>query len=117
MDSRERTVRLYVAGSGESPFEVWFEEVGDRRAQERILARIARLRLGNVGDWRSLREGVFEMRLDYGPGYRLYFGQEGMEIVILLVGGTKSTQERDIKKAKEYWHEYQKNKKTKTGGL
>src|SRR4051794_21313270 len=98
MDGTEKTVRLYVAPSGESPFETWFDELADQRAQGRILARIARLRLGNPGDWKSLRNGVFEMRLDYGAGYRLYFGQAGAEIVILLVGGTKSTQERDIKR-------------------
>ncbi len=71
------------------------------------------MRLGNPGDWKALGDGVFELRIDHGPGYRVYFGQQGFEIVVLLAGGTKSTQQRDIKRAKEYWHEYQENKETK----
>ena len=76
MDAVERIVRLYLTESGESPFQEWFDDLGDIRAQDHILARIARLRLGNPGDWKTVGGGVYEMRIGYGPGYRLYFGQE-----------------------------------------
>jgi putative addiction module killer protein len=108
-----KTIKLYLMESGLSPFEEWFDDLSDAHAQERILARIARLRSGNPGDWKALGDGVFELRIDYGPGYRLYFGQEGVEIVILLAGGTKGTQPRDIKRAKDYWHDYQAYKEAK----
>jgi putative addiction module killer protein len=113
MNGGERIVRIYLTRADRSPFEEWFDGLSDERARDRILARIARLRLGNPGDWKKVGSGVFEMRIDYGPGYRLYFGQEGSQMVILLIGGDKSTQARDIKRAKEYWHEYKQNKEAK----
>lgn len=113
MDAIERTVRLYVTEFGECPFENWFDGLGDIRAQDRILAGIARLRVGNPGDWKSVGSGIFEMRIDYGPGYRLYFGQEGYRLVILLIGGDKRTQERDVKRAKDYWNDYKEAKVAK----
>jgi putative addiction module killer protein len=113
MDLAEKTVRLYLTESGVSPFEEWFDDLCDTRAQQRILARIARLRLGSLGDCKVIGDGVFELRIDYGPGYRLYFGQEGNRIVILLIGGTKSTQQRDINQAKKYWYDYEESKEAK----
>lgn len=68
--------------------------------------RINRLRLGNFGDHKVVGDGVFELRIDYGPGYRVYFARDGAEIVILLIGGDKRTQDRDIETAKEYWADY-----------
>jgi putative addiction module killer protein len=70
--------------------------------------RLDRVKLGNLGDYRSVGEGVFEFRIDYVPGYRIYFGQVGLTIVLLLCGGDKSTQEQDIRKAKEYWADYER---------
>jgi putative addiction module killer protein len=78
----------------------WFQKLRDRQARARILARIRRLALGNPGDVRSVGEGVSELRIDYGPGYRVYFASLGDAIVILLIGGDKRTQKRDIDKAK-----------------
>src|SRR5690606_41861880 len=77
----------------------WFVGLRDRMAQKRIQARIRRAELGNFGDCRPVGEGVSEMRIHYGPGYRVYFVQRGTEIVILLAGGDKSTQSQDIKVA------------------
>jgi len=80
-------------------YAAWFDRLRDRRARARILARIRRLSLGNPGDVKPVGEGVSEMRIDHGPGYRVYFVQRGSVLAILLAGGDKRTQERDIKTA------------------
>lgn len=74
-----------------------------------ILARLARVRLGNLGDCKPVGEGVSELRVDYGPGYRVYFGQKGRTLVVLLCGGDKRTQDRDIRLAKLYWREFKES--------
>jgi putative addiction module killer protein len=79
----------------------WFARLRDRNARARILVRILRLSLGNPGDAKAIGEGVSEIRIDYGPGYRVYFAQRGKTVVILLAGGDKSTQTKDIKTAKQ----------------
>lgn len=109
MDADDKIVRLYLTAAGKSPFEEWFDALPDAIFKQRVLARIARLRSGNLGDWKSLGGGVFELRLDFGPGYRIYFGRRGNRIVILLVGGDKGSQRRDIRLAKEYWHDYEES--------
>lgn len=81
-------------------FRTWLADLRDRRAVARIAARIDRLKLGNPGDVKSVGDGVSELRIDYGPGYRLYCKRVGQEIVLLLCGGDKSTQDRDIERAK-----------------
>jgi putative addiction module killer protein len=80
-------------------FDAWFEALKDRQAMRRIQVRIDRAKAGNFGDVKPVAEGVSEMRIDFGPGYRVYFTQRGQEIVILLAGGNKSTQDKDIKTA------------------
>ena len=82
-------------------FDLWFESLRDRLAARRIQARIDRDEDGNLGDHKSLAQGVFELRIHHGPGYRVYFAQRGEAIVILLVGGDKSSQARDIQIAQE----------------
>jgi putative addiction module killer protein len=79
----------------------WFAKLRDRRARARILARIRRLSLGNPGDAEPVGEGVSEMRIDYGPGYRVYYKQQSETLIVLLAGGDKRSQQRDIRKAKE----------------
>lgn len=80
-------------------FVTWFARVRDRDARFRVMARIRRLSLGNPGDMKPVGEGVSEMRVDYGPGYRVYFVRRGASIVVLLCGGDKRTQDRDIARA------------------
>ena len=80
-------------------FARWIDNLRDVRGRARILARIERLAAGNPGDVRGIREGVSEMRIDYGPGYRVYFKRRGEELIILLAGGDKSTQAKDIEAA------------------
>lgn len=79
----------------------WFSALRDRKARARIQIRIDRLQLGLFGDVKPVGEGVSELRIDYGPGYRVYFVQRGQELLILLAGGDKRTQEKDIKTALE----------------
>jgi len=82
-------------------FDTWFAGLTDKQAARRVQVRIDRAEGGNFGDCEPVGEGVSEMRIHYGPGYRVYFAQRGMEVVILLAGGDKSTQSRDIKTALE----------------
>jgi putative addiction module killer protein len=81
-------------------FDVWLLSLRDDRARARIQARILRLSLGNPGDVKPVGEGISEMRIDHGPGYRVYFRQHGQVLILLLSGGDKSTQDKDIKAAK-----------------
>jgi putative addiction module killer protein len=80
-------------------FTSWLDGLKDARARVRVLARLDRVALGNFGDTKPVGESVFELRIDYGPGYRVYFTKRRRKVVFLLVGGDKSTQERDIKRA------------------
>ena len=91
-------------------YSEWFDALRDRQARARINARIRRLSLGNPGDVKPLGAGVSELRIDYGPGYRVYFTQRDREVVILLAGGDKRTQERDIRVALELARAIQRRK-------
>ena len=102
----EQEVRIYARSDGSEPFTQWIRGLRDGATRNRIRQRIARVRLGNFGDTRSVGEGVQELRVPFGPGYRLYFGREGDAVVILLCGGDKSTQTRDIERAHDYWRDH-----------
>lgn len=82
-------------------FEKWFTKLRDITAKGKILARLKRAELGNLGDFKLLGAGLFEMRIDFGPGYRVYFTRQGELIILLLLGGDKSTQDRDITSARQ----------------
>jgi putative addiction module killer protein len=81
-------------------FMKWLDELKDQRAQLRIVVRLRQAEAGNLGDWKAVGDGVAEMRVDVGPGYRLYFTRRGRELVVLLCGGDKSSQQADIRRAK-----------------
>ena len=101
-----REIQRYVTVDGQVPFDNWYNSLRDSKISTIIDKRLNRVILGNLGDCQSVGEGVFELRIDYGPGFRIYFGQVGTTIIILLCGGDKSTQGRDIRQAIEYWTDY-----------
>ena len=105
MEARLREIRNYITSDGRVPFKEWLNSLQDKKVQTVVLNRLNRVQLGNFGDCKNLGEGVYELRIHYGPGYRVYFGELEGVIVILLCGGTKRSQSRDIKRAKEYWLE------------
>lgn len=92
--------------TGVEPARKWLESLKDNRGRAIVATRIGRAEMGNFGDHRALGEGVLELKIDFGPGYRLYFALEGDEIILLLVGGDKSSQSKDIRRAKEYWQRH-----------
>ena len=96
----------YQTVTGRSPLAEWLDGLADRQARTRIFGRLDRLSAGLLGDWKSVGGGVCELRVDHGPGYRVYFGQEGNTLILLLCGGTKRTQAKDIEKAHAYWKDY-----------
>ncbi|MEO6966868.1 MAG: type II toxin-antitoxin system RelE/ParE family toxin [Rhodanobacteraceae bacterium] len=100
-------VSRYQSADGRIPFTEWIATLRDRRANQAIAARILRMQAGNRGDWKALGAGVFELRIDTGPGYRLYCGQDGATLVLLLCAGDKRTQAKDIERAHDYWKDYQ----------
>jgi putative addiction module killer protein len=108
MPTVEYSLRHYVAASGKRPFAEWLYSLSDRNAAARVQIRLDRLRLGNFGDARSLGNGLSELRIDIGPGYRVYFMVEGRSVVMLLCGGDKSTQQKDIRRAREYLTDYRR---------
>ena len=108
MESASKHVLIYEDSNGRAPYSEWLKGLRDKRAAAKIDIRIERIGLGNLGFWESVGEGVGELKIDYGPGYRVYFGQIGSTVVVLLCGGDKKTQRKDIAKAKEFWQDFKK---------
>lgn len=101
-------IEEYLTADGRSPFGEWLDRLRDRDARVRIRVRLDRVNLGGFGDVKSLGGGLHELRIDVGPGYRVYFGQAGLCVVLLLCGGTKESQEKDIQQARVYWQDYRR---------
>jgi putative addiction module killer protein len=104
-------IRHYLTASGENLFEDWLDSLRDAKAEARIAARIARLATGNFGDCKPLAAGVWELRIDWGPGYRIYYAMAGRKCVLLLGGGDKRKQSADIHHAVERWIDYRQREK------
>jgi putative addiction module killer protein len=103
------SVREYETADGKVPFREWLATL-DRTVRARVQARVLRFETGNLGDHKSVGGGVQEARVMFGSGYRIYFGQEGASLVLLLVGGTKATQAKDIRRAQDFWRDYLEEK-------
>ena len=101
-----RVVEIYLDTEGCAPFSEWLAGLRDRTVRARIRVRIDRVRLGNLGDCRSVGDGVKELRIDCGPGYRVYFGAAAGRLVLLLCGGDKRSQPADIERARSFWADY-----------
>ena len=106
MQIRPREILNYTMPNGRSPYRQWYTRIKDEKAQIAISNRITRLRTGNFGDFKRLGTNLYELRIHYGPGYRVYFGAFQNDIVILLCGGAKATQQRDIARAQNYWNDF-----------
>lgn len=100
-------IRDYLTPDGRDPYKDWLAALRDRIARARILARVGRMAGGNFGDCKPLIEGVWELRIDHGPGYRVYYAKAGKSVVLLLIGGDKSRQKADIATALDYWRDWQ----------
>lgn len=100
-------LEYYQKESGGIPFSAWLENLRDRTSIARIRIRLGRVRLGNFGDIKPVGNGVSELKIDHGPGYRVYYAMSGKAVVLLLIGGDKSTQSKDIETARRYWQDYQ----------
>ena len=101
-------IRHCLTPSGKNLFGEWLDSLRDAKAEARIAARVARLAAGNFGDCKPLSDGVWELRIDWGPGYRVYYAMLGRKCVLLLCGGDKRKQSADINRAVGYWSDYQR---------
>jgi putative addiction module killer protein len=102
-------VREYLDRQGRNPYKVWFDRLNPQAAAK-VATALTRLALGNVSNVKGVGSGVFELKIDFGPGYRVYFGKDGEHLVILLGGGTKKRQQRDIAAAIADWQDYKRRK-------
>jgi putative addiction module killer protein len=102
--TQEYDIEIYATEEGIEPFNEWLQSFKDKKTKVTILMRIQRLRAGNFGDFKSF-DGIYELRINFGPGYRIYCARIGNRLIVLLGGGDKSTQNRDIKKCKTYLEE------------
>lgn len=101
-------LEYFLEDDGCAPFTEWLSSLRDHDAHARISARLNRVKLGNFGVIKALGDGVIELKIDYGPGYRVYYAMNGKTVVLLLIGGDKATQTKDIKVAKTYWARQQR---------
>ncbi|WP_332775998.1 type II toxin-antitoxin system RelE/ParE family toxin [Polaromonas sp.] len=104
-------IRIYTDETGRAPFEEWLNALKDAQGRARIRARVTRLQAGNFGDCKPLRDGVLELRIDHGPGYRVFLSRQGPVIVLLLCGSDKNEQDKTIKQALTYLADWKKRGK------
>ena len=104
-------LRIYTEAAGRVPFNEWLADLKDVRARAIIRARLLKVQIGNLGDCKPLRDGVQELRIDYGPGYRAYLSRQGPVLVLLLCGSDKGAQDRAIKQAIDYLNDWKQRGK------
>ena len=107
--AQTKELQIYRTSSGREPVTEWLKSLRDLKTRTRIQARFDRIESGNLGDHKSVGDGIFELRFQFGTGYRIYFGEVDNTIILLLYGGDKSSQDRDIERAKAYWQEYRES--------
>jgi putative addiction module killer protein len=111
MNIKEKEIVLFKDEKGKIPFGDWIARIKDKKVKAIIFNRIDRINLGNFGDCKSVGGGVFELRIHFAAGFRVYFGKVNNQIILLLCGGDKRTQKQDISNALKYWKEFKKNEK------
>ena len=104
-------VQDYLDADGQDPYAQWLAGLADRQAKARVVVRVLRMAAGNFGDHKPVRDGVWELRIDHGPGYRVYYAQAGKRLVLLLAGGDKRRQQADIETAVARWSDWQHRRK------
>ena len=107
--SGTKTLYVYKDSKGREPFTIWLNKLKNATDRRRILMRLRRLEQGNFGDYKHIKGGLYELRLFFGQGYRVYFGKHDGELIILLTGGDKNSQDKDIHTALRYWQDYKSN--------
>ena len=110
VESFPYTISYYLTKAGGKPFKEWLDSLKDIIARQKIRVRLDRVRLGNLGRNRSVGEGVYELKVDYGPGYRVYYGIEKKTVVLLLFGGDKLSQKKDISRARIFWEDHKRRR-------
>ncbi len=106
MEAVPFNIEIYETEDGKVPFSEWLTSLKDIQASARILLRLDRAKQGNLGDHKLISDGMFEFRIDAGAGYRVYFGRVSKQMIVILWGGDKGSQQRDIEKAQQYWMDY-----------
>ena len=106
-------IREYIDTEGRRPYARWFNRL-NAQAAAKVVTALVRMEQGNLSNTKGVGSGVLECRIDFGPGYRVYFGKEGDVLIILLGGGTKKRQQQDIETAHDLWQEYRRRKRRKT---
>ena len=101
-------VLTYTDDDGQKPYADWLDKLPDKHAKTRVLVRVGRMAAGNFGDCKPVSDGVWELRIDWGPGYRVYYAQSGKHLVLLLTGGDKRKQQTDIATAVNYWNDWKR---------
>ena len=104
---RKRSI-IYKSAKGSEPYVKYVDSLKDREGAAKIRARVTQAELGNLGDWGSVGQGVIELRIHFGPGYRAYIGLQGKELIVLLCAGDKGSQDKDTRKAMDYWSDYRR---------
>ncbi|MEM9243264.1 MAG: type II toxin-antitoxin system RelE/ParE family toxin [Pseudomonadota bacterium] len=102
----KKRLEIYYRSTGKSPFINWFNKLRDKKIKANIAVRLDYLKLGHYGDCKRIDKAIYELRIHTGAGYRIYFGEYKTSIILLLIGGSKRTQKRDIEKAKQYWQAF-----------
>jgi putative addiction module killer protein len=102
----EYQIKVYQTIAAKRPFDIWLNSLNDKKVQVAVDLRLERIRLGNLGQNRSLGDGVYELKIDLGPGFRIYYGKIGLQVILLLCAGDKKTQKKDIELAKKYFQDF-----------
>ena len=116
MEARPRVLINYQTADGKEPFDIWLDNLKDGKGKKAIVERLKRAGRGTLGHCDDVDEGVWGFKIDVGPGYRVYFGQDGLVLVILLCGGEKHGQQRDAAIARAFWRDYKARKRKERGG-